>query len=186
MIIGLLVKNRKIKSSKLKPNQVIMKRIFLYGIISFFFNISFGQNPGKIQRGYAFFTSSTPGMIRVDDNGNQVTPAPIIERFIYVECPGTKMPMVSTVLYNKTAYTSTVQFVNETTVHAGKKNENGQEIVLNPKKGNRFWMIELQGSSGQEPKPGAVRNIIITSKAGTALYKFYLYKETQLQAPDRY
>jgi hypothetical protein len=168
----------------LKLKQCMKKHLFLSGIVMASYFVSFGQNAERIQRAYAFFTSSTPGMIRVDENGNPVKPDPIIERFIYIECPGTKTPVITTVLYNKTAYTPGIARVDEMNVHVGKKNENGQEIVLTPKKGDRFWKLTLEDPNGRVPADAG--NIIIQGKTGGKTYKFYVYKEIQLLAPQRY
>ena len=70
-------------------------KIFLFTVILFAIGLTaFGQNNCNIKRGYAFYTISMPGMIMRDDNGNEVPAIPNEERCIYLECKGTKMPLI--------------------------------------------------------------------------------------------
>lgn len=171
----------------MKLKQSMKKRLFLSAIVCVSFFLSFSQNADRIQRAYAFFTSSTPGMIRVDENGNPVKPVQIIERFMYIECNGTKMPVISNVFYDKTVYTALTAPVNEAVIHVGKKEGSGQEIMLTPKKGKHLWKVQLQvlNESGGLNHADA-KHISIKARSGGKIYIFYLYNETQLMAPERY
>ena len=163
-----------------------MKSMLLSALASIIFFSSVAQNTERIQRAYAFFKVIQPGNIPMDDNGRRIQTAPNIERFIYIECSGSKMPTVTDIRYNNIPLGPTVTGENEITVHAGKKFENSQDIILTPRKGYRFWKIELQTLNGQPMPRQDAKHIIIKTRSGSKMYKFYLYKETELLAPAMY
>lgn len=162
------------------------KGIYLFISACIFFPSVFAQHAPKIQRGYAFYTMSTPGMIMQDDNGKHIDPIISIDRFIYVECPGTKAPDIRTVLYNNMAYTATVRKANDIPVQVGKNSETSKEIVLRPAKSSSLWKLELQLNTRDKKIPGEVKHIVIQGKYNKRLYTFDLYKETRLWTPERY
>ena len=155
---------------------------------SFFLN-GFAQNAPKIQRACAFYTESTPGMAMTDEKGNIINPKPIIERFIYVEYPGSKPPDIKTVLYEKTDYIPAVAKTTEIPISIGKSQEDGKEVILTPRKGYSLWKVGLHVANEKTTIPNKVKYIVIIYSVGLrsrSLPTFRLYKETQLMTPDRY
>jgi len=164
----------------------MQKRILLALFTCFSFLCAGAQNTEKIERAYAFYKVTMPGIMPVDENGQPREMPANIERFIYIECRGTQMPRVTEVLYNNTAFTATITGLKDGRILVGKKAENGQDVQLLAKKGNRFWMISLQPANNKPQPPQGSKQVIIKSRIGSKPYKFYLYKETQLETLPSY
>jgi hypothetical protein len=161
-----------------------MKRIVTSLTLIAFVLFSYGQNSCVVKRGYAFYIVNMPGMIMKDDNGRDVQPTPNIERFIYIECSGSKMPVIESILYNNSPMTTTITRVEGAEISAGKKTGGGGEYKLSAKKGNTLWKADLANDKIQI-KPDC-KNIIIKTKAGGKFCKTYIYKETELEGIPRY
>ena len=155
-------------------------------LTSFLFVNAFAQNAPRIQRAYAYFSMNMPGMIMQDEKGNPVDPIIAIDRIIYVESQGTKMPEIRSVSYNKVEYKVVVTKVNERIVNVGKRADNGKEIILSAKRGNSFWKLDLQLAKETDKAPKEVKYIDIWGRADKRVYNFHLYNETRLMVPDRY
>lgn len=156
--------------------------IFLFAIVF----TSCGQNNCSIKRGYAFYTVSMPGMIMRDDNGNEVAPIPSVQRFIYIECSGTKMPVIETVLYDNISLKTAITSAIGSTVTVGKNFQHGEDYKLTAARGNQFWKIDLYPVDDKQLVKRQNNNIIIKSKEKSKLCKFYIYKETELMTLPRY
>lgn len=111
---------------------------------------------------------------------------PNIERFIYVESVGTKIPVVESVLFNNAAFKITLTRINGSRVVAGKNTTNGQDFILTTKKGNTLWKIELQPADENKIVMQGCKNIIIKSKTAGRYCKLYCYKETELASIPSY
>ncbi len=147
---------------------------------------SCGQNNCTIKRGYAFYTVSMPGMIMRDDNGNEVAPIPSVQRFIYIECSGTKMPLIETVLYDNIPLKTTITSAIGSTITVGKNFQHGEDYKLTAARGNQFWKIDLYAVADKPFDKRQNKNIIIKTKEKSKLCKFYIYKETELMTLPRY
>lgn len=152
----------------------------------FFFVNGFAQTAPRIQRAYAFYSFNVPGMAMQDDKGNTIDPPVMIDRSMYVESSGAKMPDIRSVSYNNVLYKAIITKVNESTVHAGTKAEGGKEILLSPKKGNSFWKVDLQLMNDNDKAPREVKHIVIQGRYNKRPYTFDLYNETRLMVPPRY
>ncbi len=145
----------------------------------------FAQNAGTIKKAYAYYSVSMPGMQMADENGNPIDPKPNITRFIFVEYSGTKMPDIKEVLYNASQLSFSIVDVKEKTVSIGDKTLNPNNSI-SAKKGNSLLKIELQPADGKTMPDTACKNIIIKSKLGSKLYKFYVTGEKQFATLPRY
>lgn len=145
-----------------------------------------GQNAPKIQKAYAFYTMYIPGMAMADEKGNTINPTPVIDRFIYVESPGTNMPDIRSVLYNNVLFKAAITKLSENELHIGKKEDGGREILLKTKKGNSFWKLDVQLASDTDKMPKEAKHIVIQGRYNKHLYSFVLNNETRLMTPDRY
>ena len=144
------------------------------------------QSNCSIKRAYSFFKVHLPGNIPVDENGRPRKMPPNIERFIYVEVAGTKMPLVESVLFNNTAFKTNLTRINGSRVVAGKNAANGQDFILTSKKGNTLWKIELQSADENKMVAQGCKNIIIKSKTAGRYCKLYCYKEIELASIPSY
>ena len=162
------------------------KNLSILMLAGFFFMSGFAQTAPKIQRAYAYYSMSMPGMIMQDDKGNPIDPVITIDRSMYVECQGTKMPEIRTITYDNILYKATITRVIERIIHLGKKAETGTEIVLTAKKGNSFWKLDLQLAKDTDKAPRESKHIVIQGRNNKRPYTFYLYNETRLMVPDRY
>ena len=149
-------------------------------ILSFIFLAAtfngFAQTNCSIKNAYAYYNVSMPGMQMADEKGNPIPPKPNITRFIYVEYNGTKMPDIKAVLYNSAALSFSVVAVTEKTVFAGDKKLNPNNSIT-AKKGNKLLKIDLQPEEGKTMPETDCKNIIIKSKQGSKLCKFYITVE---------
>ena len=151
-----------------------MKKLLFLFLLSNCVTISFAQTTCSIKRAYAFFTVNMPGMIMKDDKGNDVAPTPAVERFIYVECSGTKAPVIEKVLYNSLPLITTVTRAESSVIAVSKRFEDGQDYKLTPAKGYTLWKVELQPVNDQAPVKQGCRNIIIKSKK---IMLFIIFKQ---------
>ena len=166
-----------------------MKRSLLSILLVAFFLVSCAQNNCNVKRGYAFYTMSLPGMIMKDDNGNDVPPVINIERFIYIECVGTNMPVIQSVLYNNSEYKPAITRVTEKTVSVGRMQASGEGMgvyKLTARKGYTLWKIDLQPANDNTNVKQDCKNIIIKTTDKGKICKFYIYKEILLASLPRY
>jgi len=140
----------------------------------------------KIQNAQAFFTSSIPGIQRVDDNGNKIAPEPIITRFIYLECRYNGRPRIDSVFYNGILFSASAADKEEANLKIGIKTENGKPVLLRPKKGNHFWKIDLVQADGNTIPHSAIKKIIINGKLDKTKFTTIITAETELASPDIY
>jgi hypothetical protein len=162
-----------------------MKILFLHIFLLAGFSASFGQGNCIIKKAHAWYTVSMPGTQMSDENGNPVPPKPNITRIIYVEYSGSKTPEIKSVLYNNTALNYTVLRVKERTVFVGDKEFNLKNKIT-AKKGHSFLQIELQPFEGKTMPDVNCKNIVIKSKAGSRVCKFYLNSEKEFATAPRY
>ena len=146
---------------------------------------SFAQTDYSIKKAYAYYNVSMPGMQMVDENGNPITPKPNITRFIYVEYSGSKMPDIKAVLYNAAVLSFSVVSVIEKTVSVGDKKIN-PNYSITAKKGNKLLKIDLQPEEGKAMPDTDCKSIIIKSKQGSKLCKFYVTGEKQFSSLPAY
>ena len=125
-------------------------------------------------------------MIMKDDKGNTITPEPIIERFIFLECNYNGKLSIDSVLYNGILFSSSITEMEKTSVDIGIKKDNGQPVKLTSKKGNHIWKIELQQSHGKPLSHKAVKNIVIKGMLDKQKFSYKVYLETELSTPDSY
>ena len=139
----------------------------------------FAQSTCNIQKAYAYYSVSMPGTQMVDENGNPITPKPTITRFIYVEYSGAKMPDIKTVRYNGAEISFSVVNVTAKTVSVGDKNLNPNNSIT-AKKGNKFLKIEMHPEEGKVMPDTDCKSIIIKSKQGGKVFKFYVMREKEI------
>ncbi|MGG9962622.1 hypothetical protein [Ferruginibacter sp. SUN106] len=156
------------------------------GSILFFSAVCSCNAQYKVQSAKAFFTSSMPGMQRVDANDNKIDPEPIIERFIFLETRFNGKPKIDTVWYNNILFSATIADKEEAAKMVGVKKNTGTTISLAPKKGNHFWRIDVAQADGHTLKHDAVKKIIIKGKLDKTKFSYTITTETELAAPDRY
>ena len=145
----------------------------------------FAQSSGTIKKAYAYYSISMPGMQMADENGNPIEPKPNITRFIYVEYSGTKMPDIKEVVYNAEQLSFSIVDIKEKIVSIGDKTLNPDNSIT-AKKGNSLLKIELQPAEGKTMPATACKTIVIKSKLGSRLYKFYITGEKKLATLPMY
>ncbi len=140
----------------------------------------------KIQKAQAFFTVSIPGVQLADEQGNRINPAPVMERFIYLECNYNGKPAIDTVLYNGIFFTCTVAETGENTATIGVKKVNGKPVILKAKKGNHVWRIDLLQADGKTLPHELLKKIVLKGKLDKTIFSYVIVTETELVAPQRY
>ena len=162
-----------------------MKRFLLSIILIAVISSAFAQSYCTVKKAYAFYNVSMPGVQMVDENGNPIPVLPLVNRFIYVEFSGSKMPDIKTVLYNNNALPFTLTAVKQKTVSIGDKNLNPDNTII-AKKGNTFLKINLHADV-EKPMPDPdSKNIVIKYKSAGKLCKFYVTREKEFNTPPRY
>lgn len=135
----------------------------------------------KIQRAWAFVTESAPGRIMKDDDGKEIKPAAIVERFIYIETNYKAVPVIAAVLYNGKSFAANPVAVNEAKHQAGIGYSNGKPFYITPKKGNKLWKLVLEGTG---IPANTAKLITIKGKLGSSSFKQTLYTEIRLSGPE--
>ena len=165
---------------------IIMKKFFLF--IMFLAGLSsvFSQSTCPIKRAFAFYTVNMPGTVRVDDKGNEVRPDPMIERVIYLECSGTAMPVLDSVLYKDRYIKGSLERIREQSVTAGIKANGNMPFRLTARKGYNLWKLQLE-TMNQTLSPAINCPLItIRTRVKGKPCKCNLYKEDELQGIPRY
>jgi hypothetical protein len=145
----------------------------------------FAQSAGTIKRAYAYYNVSMPGIQMLDVDGNPVTPKPNITRFIYIEYRGIKMPDIKEVLYNGSGLSFSIVTVKEKTVLVGDKALNPNNSIT-ARKGHSLLKIQLQPADGKTMPDTGCKNIVIKSKLGGKISRFYVTSEKELVTPPMY
>ena len=145
----------------------------------------FAQSSGTIKRAYAYYNVSMPGIQMVDENGNPVTPKPNVTRFIYVEYKGIKMPDIKNVLYNRSPLSFSLVNVKEKTVFIGDRTFNPNNSIT-ARKGYSLLKIDIHPEDGKAVPETACKNIVVKSKLGGKIYRFYVSSEKQYLTPPMY
>jgi hypothetical protein len=171
--------------AKHKINSFEMKTFLLHILLLAGFSSSFAQSHCTVKKAYAFYNVSMPGAQMADEHGNPIPPKANITRFIYVEYSGTKMPDITSVLYNNTALDYTVIKVIAKIVSIGDKKLNPNNTIT-AKRGNTFLQITLQPFEGKAIPDADCKSIIIKSKIAGKLCKFYCTGEKQFATLPRY
>jgi len=166
-------------------NFIIMKYL-LFFLASYASYASFGQSTCPVKRGYAFYTVHMPGTIRVDEQGNQVRPDPMVERVIYLEAAPSLKIMPDSVLYGSRYSKLSTERLKGLQVNAGKQSGDGKYFKFTARKGYVLWKLQLETMSERSGAPLNCRQIVIRTKQGGRTCKFYLYKETELEGMPRY
>jgi len=162
-----------------------MKALFISLLVLTISLIGFAQSTCNIKKAYAFYHVSMPGVQMADENGNPIPPKANITRFIYVEYSGTKKPDIKTILYNNTQLSFSVVSVKAKMVSVGDKKLN-PENNISARKGNSFLKIDLQPAEGKTMPDADCKNIVITSKLGNKVCKFYVVSEKEFVSPPSY
>lgn len=159
-----------------------MKIFFTIGMALIVFSAS--AQSYKIQKAWAFVTESMPGVRPMtDENGKEIKPTPIIERFIFIETNYKAEPKIESVLYDGKQYQSTISVINEKKCQAGSIYSNGKPFYITPKKGNKLWRIVITTDAAM-PASNEVKLITLKGKLGNSSFKQTLYSETRLTGPE--
>jgi hypothetical protein len=162
-----------------------MKKIFGLVILTALYTCTNAQL-SRIQKAQAFFTVSIPGIPLADEQGNRINPEPIVERFIYLECKTKGRPAIDSVWYNGILFNATVADKEEKQSNIGIKKSNGKPVLLNTKKGNHSWRIDLSQAGGKTLQHESVKKILIKGKLDKTKFSYTITNETELSTPDRY
>jgi hypothetical protein len=147
---------------------------------------SFAQPNYNIKKAYAFYTISVPGVQMADENGNPIPPKVDIGRFIYIECSGTRKPVIEKVLYNYKVLSATLSAIKGNSVIPGSELSKNNEFKITAKRGNCLWKVELQTIGTDSMPEQDCKNIVIKYKANNKTRILKLVKETQLMTMPRY
>ena len=135
----------------------------------------------KIVKAWAFVTESAPGRVMKDDDGKEMKPAGITERFIYIETNYKGAPKADAVLYNGKSFAVSIVPVNEAKHLAGSIYSNGKPSYIIPKKGNKLWKLVIT-DTGMPTNTAKI--ITVKGKLGNSSFKQTLYTETRLNGPE--
>ena len=157
--------------------------IFIFLLTSF---TASAQSSCPIKRAYAFYTVNMPGMIRVDDEGNQVRPDPMIERVIYIECytPGLVVP--DSALYGNVYVKFKIERIKGQHVNVGKKTTDGKYFTFTARKGYYLWKLQMETMGEKSGAALNCRNIVLKARAAGKTCTFKLNLETELEGIPRY
>lgn len=155
--------------------------IFFAGALS-----SHAQARCNVNKAYAYFTVTMPGTQMVDEKGNPVPPVPYTDRFIFLECTGTKKPVIQAVRYTSMNLAVAAIKPEANKIIVGKKYQNEKEIILTAKKGNTLWRLDIQPTDDKMPDANASSNIIIQISSGGRTCSYKIGSEIQLYTTPSY
>jgi len=155
-------------------------------LAGFSFSTASAQTVCPVKRAYAFYTVNMPGTIRVDEQGNQVRPDPMIERVIYLEAAPTLKFLPDSVFYGDRFINGKSERVKGSQVNTGKQKSDGKNFIFQARKGFVLWKIQLETMGEKSGAALNCRRIVIRTRLGTKTCKFYVYRETELEGIPRY
>ncbi|MEQ1554248.1 MAG: hypothetical protein ABL929_08730 [Ferruginibacter sp.] len=162
-----------------------MRKNIIYTIcfclISF---VGYTQNKKVIKSAKAFYKLTLPGMIKVNGNGQQITPTPSRERFIYIETFGKAKPILQKITYDALVYSFSLSNDDSTKTEIGIEPQSGKKIYLQPSKGNKLWKIYLVLKTGKENTTQKAKLITIKGIQNDAPFMYLIKNETELVAPE--
>ena len=161
-----------------------MKKIYFILVGLFFLNTANGQLNCKAIQANAFFITSLPGTLMVDENG---LPLPVRirkERFIYFTTSCKLTPRITKVMYGKTIVKTEVQPSFETSFTAAKIS-NKKNILLKKGKGKFLWKIYVV-ENADNPIPDKSIAIFVRGKIGANPFLIAIKEEVELQGHDSY
>jgi hypothetical protein len=161
-----------------------MKKIAGICFMMMFF-VSCNAQTYRIQKAWAFYTVTIPGMAMRDENGNRINPEPVINRFIYIECRYNAKPKIDSVYYNTILFAASVADKEESIQKIGVRNNDGQPVMINSKKGNHVWKITLtQQGDDKGLTHEAIKKITIKGRLDKVKFSHFVNEEIQLSVPD--
>lgn len=141
------------------------------------------QSKCGINKAWAYYTVSFPGMQMSDENGNPVPPKPIIDRFIYIEwCGAKKKPDIKEVTYNDQDYEVVLEKVVGRSVVPGKDLSPENKTRIYVAKCANLWKLVLIPKD-KVPDPESKQITIKLKTSSKCVMK--LTKETQLKTLPR-
>lgn len=159
-----------------------MKKVFIFLLLCVAGSFGYAQSKCNINRAWAFYTVSYPGVQMVDENGNLIPPKPMIDRFIYIEWCGAKKPEIKEVLYNNRSYDAVLEKVDGSSVIPGKDLDPRNKTRITAAKCKKLWRLVLF-QEDQIPEQGSKQIVIKTKSPGACVFK--LSKETGLMTLPR-
>lgn len=161
-----------------------MKKVYLFFLLCIMGSLVSAQSKCNINKGWAFYTVSFPGVQMADENGNPIAPKPIIERFLYIEWCGSKKPEIKEVLYNNMSFSAVLEKVEGRSVIAGKDLDLRNTTRITAAKCKKLWkLILVPKEEDHTPQPGSKQIVIKTKSPGACVFK--LTKETLLKTLPR-
>jgi hypothetical protein len=139
------------------------------------------QSLHGIQKGYAFFKESIPGNIQVDEKGDEVKTGVDTVRFIFIEWKGKLTPAIDIVLYKNKIFNASIFPVGQLQVEVGQEKISGENITLQPAKGNTLWRLALT-PIGQSNSQGTNNKIILKGKKNGQSFQWVIDKEIEIKA----
>jgi len=119
-----------------------MKKICVVLILCLSASILYAQTKCNINRAWAYYTISFPGMQMMDENGNPIPPKPAIERMIYIEWCGTKKPEIKEVLYNNRSFAVVLEKVEGRWVIPGKNFSTENTTRITATNCKKLWKLK--------------------------------------------
>ena len=138
------------------------------------------QSLHGIQKGYAFFKESIPGNIQVDEKGDEVKRGVDTVRFIFIEWKGKLSPAIDIVLYRNEIFNASIFPVEQSQVEVGQEKISGENITLQPARGNTLWKVLLISTDKKAVAGNAV--IKLKGKRNGRPYEWVIEREIELEA----
>ena len=160
----------------------IMKHLYLLIAATFLLNTVSAQSKCAVLKANAYYTLSQPGNIQTDENGRQLKPVLLRDRFIYITTSCSTAPKIISLKYGKKIVPAAAEKIPGSSIVLAK-NSDGEDIYFKAAKGTTIWKI----NAGEAPvtdtqaKPDIYLKILISNK--TQIVR--IYAETLLLSPDR-
>ncbi len=161
-----------------------MKKVFLFLLLCVAGSFGYAQSKCNINKAWAYYTVTFPGIQMADENGNPIPPKPMIDRFIYIEWCGSKKPEIIEVLYNNRSFSAVLEKVDGKSVIPGKDLDPRNMTMISATKCKKLWkLILLPKEDDQIPEPGSKQIVIKTKLPGACVFK--ITKEIKLRTLPR-
>ena len=171
----------------MQTNQFLKKTCFLFLLVVPVF-FSCAQTKPVVQNVYAFFIERAPGNIPVGDDGEPLPGSgSIIYYTLYAETSSKEITWDTAYLQNK-KFEIVPSLIDENKVEAGQQKNSGQSIVIQPKKGNYLWRLDLVALESNPASKVATgqSEILLTGKCKGKLLEKKVTNLVELYTPPSY
>jgi hypothetical protein len=150
-------------------------------LLLFLLPVLFSFHPPVVKvSAHAYVRISSPGAMRVDEDGNPLNTF-VVQRFIILETPGNGTVSKINVKAGSTPFHAQLEEIRSSRELIGKHFTSGKSLYVIKKKNMRTWRITLTLTDGKQPSQ-PLNKLCISGMNGSKSFRISQLSETQLES----